>query len=123
MPFYPSSIVTPQEMRFRTGDNRIQVSLSGYAVFNFKGSGGSWRCDDLYIQIGPTWSRLDDVCPSVALASIANDGTAENAGWAVDNCRWTTLGERILLQSRVCVRDSDGFLYRVVYHVNAVGLL
>jgi hypothetical protein len=123
MAFWPSYIVTPQEMRFRTGDGRMHVSLSGYAVFNFKGSGGSWRCDDLYIRVGPIWRRLDDVCPSVSLASISNRNVANNAGWAVDNCRWTTMGGRILLQSRLCIRDSDGYIHRVAYKIDAVGLV
>jgi hypothetical protein len=123
MPITPSGIATPQEMRFRTGDGRTTVNLSGYAVFNFKGSGGSWRRDQLWINVGPVWRRLDDVCPSVTLASISNSHHAVNAGWAVDWCNWTTMGGRILLRCGIGIRDSDGYILRAVYHVNAVGLL
>ena len=121
MAFWPDFIETPHEMRTRTPDGRDLVFLSGYPVFNFKGSGGSWRCDDLYIVMGPFWRRLDGVVPVVSLASISNQHTAVDAGWAVDNCRWTTYGGRILLQSRVCIRDVDGYLHRVTYQVTAMG--
>ena len=123
MPFWPSFIETPQEMRTRTPDGRDLAFFSGYAVFDFRGSGSAWRLDDIFITFGPTWRRLDGVVPSVALASVANDNTAVDAGWAVDNCRWSTFGSRILLQSRVGVRDSDGHLYRVVYQATAMGLI
>lgn len=121
MPFWPDSYETQHEMRTRTPDGRDIVFLSGYAVFNFKGSGGVWRHDDLYMQIGPIWRRIDDVTPVVSLASISNKEHAVNAGWAVDNCRWTTMGNRILLQCRLAIRDVDGYIHRVAYQVNAMG--
>ena len=123
MPITPSAIATPQEMRFPIGGGRTAVCLSGYPVFSFKGSGGSWRREELWINIGPVWRRLDDVCPSVAPAALANSHHAVNAGWAVDWCAWTTMGGRILLRCGIAIRDSDGFLLRVVYHVNSVGII
>jgi hypothetical protein len=123
MPFYPSFIETPYEMRTRTPDGRDLDFLSGYAVFDFQGTGGTWRRDDIYIVIGPIWRRLDGVVPVVSLASISNQHTAVDAGWAVDNCRWTTLGGRILLQSRVAISDSDGHLLRLTYQATAMGLI
>jgi hypothetical protein len=124
MAIFPNFIETPHEMRTQTPDGRDLVFLSGYAVFDFIGTGGSWLCDDLYLVIGPGWRRIDGVVPVVSLASISNQNNAVNAGWAVDNCRWTTIGGRlILLQSRVCIRDSDGHLHRVTYQVTAMGNL
>ena len=126
MAFFPNSIETPQEMRMKVYDGgwKDLVTLSGYAVFSFKGASGSyWKCNDLWIQVGPNWRRLEDVVSVVSLASIYNKSRAINAGWAVDNCRWTTYGGRILLQSKVCVRDSDGYLFRVAYYATAKGYL
>lgn len=121
MAFWPSSITTPQEIRTRDGSGRDLLVLSGYAVFNFKGRGSSWRREDIYIRFGPRWRRLDDVTAVVALASVSNKHHSVNAGWAVDNCRWTTHGGRILLQSRLAVRDSDGYIHRVAYYATALG--
>ena len=121
MPFWPSSIETPQEIRLRDHAGRDLLVFSGYAVFSFKGTGGSWRHDDIYIRIGPRWNRLDDCAAVVSLASISNRHHAVNAGWAVDNCRWTTYGGRLLLQSRLAVKDSDGYIHRVAYHATVVG--
>jgi hypothetical protein len=129
MTIFANFIETPHEMRTKTPDGRDLVFLSGYAVFDFIGTGGSWRCDDLWLVIGPAWRRIDDrvqidgVVPVVSLASISNQNNAVNAGWAVDNCRRTTVGRFILLQSKVCIRDSDGHLHRVTFQVTAMGLL
>jgi hypothetical protein len=124
MAIFPNFIETPHEMRTQTPDGRDLVFLSGSAVFDFIGTGGSWRCDDLFLVIGPGWRRIDGVVPVVSLASISNQNNAVNAGWAVDNCRWTTIGGRlILLQSRVCIRDSDGHPHRVTYQITAMGHL
>jgi hypothetical protein len=123
MAFWPSSIETPQEIRTRDQAGRDLLVLSGYAVFDFKGTGGSWKRDDIYIRVGPRWSRLDDCAAVVSLASISNRNVANDAGWAVDNCRWTTYGGRLLLQCQLAVRDSDGYIHRVAYHATALGNL
>lgn len=133
MVLFPDRIESPQEIHLfsitREGEDKIDyMCFSGYAVFNFKGQppSNSWHCIDLKIpQIGPRWHVLPahNVCASVALASISNLGPAENAGWAVDNCKVEKEGGRISLTSRICVRDSDGFMQRVVYHINAAGIL
>ncbi|OEU69811.1 MAG: hypothetical protein BA863_04205 [Desulfovibrio sp. S3730MH75] len=123
MAFLPSFIETPQEMRTKTPDGKDMVFLSGYAVFNFKGSGSSWKRDDIWIPIGPEWNPLYDVVPVVSLASISNRHHAVNAGWAVDNCRWVTYNRRILLKCRVAIRDSDGYLQRLAYQATAIGRL
>ena len=96
MPIFPNFLETPHEMRTQTPDGRDLVFLSGYAVFDFIGTGGSWRCDDLWLIIGPGWRRIDGVVPVISLASISNQNNAVNAGWAVDNCRWTTIGGRLI---------------------------
>jgi hypothetical protein len=120
---WPLFYASPQELRTRTGDNRNLVVLSGYAGFHLRGTGGSWRCVIGEIVRGPRWRRLDDVAPIVSLASIGNKDHAVNAGWAVDWCNWYRLNNRIYLRFKLCVRDSDGYLYRVAYQITAVGIL
>ena len=120
-PLIPGSIHTPQELRYVDGNGRNVVTLTGYAVFNFRGTGGSWRKRDLNIVIGPRWRRVDDVSATIALASVSNKNEAVNAGWAADNCRWSRRDGRILLQSRLAVRDSDGYVHRVAYKAVATG--
>ena len=121
MAFWPSAYATQQEVWTRTPDGRDLGFLTGYAVFDFKGSGQDWRREDLYMQIGPKWSNLQDVAAVVSLASISNIETAINAGWAVDNCRWGTINGRIHLQCQLAVRDIDGYIHRVAYQITAIG--
>jgi hypothetical protein len=123
MAFWPSGIATPHELRTKDRSNRDLVFLSGVAVFSFRGSGGSWKRDELNNVVGPAWRQLIDVTPFGALNSIANSNHAVNAGWAVDGFRWTTFGGRILLRMPVAIRDSDGYLLRVGYQVSAVGTI
>ena len=97
--------------------------MSGIAVFDFRGSGSSWKHDELYVVAGPTWRNLIDVTPYAALNSISNKDTAVNAGWAVDGFNWTTYGGRILLRIPLAVRDVDDYIHRVGYHITAVGTI
>lgn len=123
MAFWPNHYTTQQELRTKTPDGRDLVFLTGYAVFNLKGTGANWRREDLYMAIGPQWQDLDDVAAVVTPASFSNSNHAMNAGWAVDNCRRTTWNKRILLQSQLAVRDSDGYIHRVAYQITAIGKL
>jgi len=114
---------SPHQLVTKTPDGRDLVFLTGTAGLNLKGTGSSWFRDDVYHLVGPTWRRLDNVAPIASLGAIANDHTAENAGWATDNCRWARYNNRILLMVATAVRDSDGFLIRFNYQVTAIGLL
>ena len=114
-------IDSPHELRTRTPDNRDLVFLTGTAGVDFRGTGGAWDRDDLYILIGPGWGRLDNVAPVASLAAIYNSNYAVNAGWATDNCRWTIWGNQILLIVALAVSDSDGYLIRVSYQATALG--
>ena len=120
---WPLFYASPQELYTKTGDGRNLVVLSGYAGFHLKGSGGSWKCVIGEMVRGPVWKQLHDVVPIVSLASIANKDHAVNAGWAVDWCNWYSLNNQIYLKCKLCVRDVDGYLYRVAYHITAVGIL
>jgi hypothetical protein len=63
------------------------------------------------------------------MTSIMNVNVATNAGWAVDDCRADYFGltgiggVRVNLTCRVAVRDRDGFMFRVNFHVTTVGEL
>jgi hypothetical protein len=112
---------------------------AGYLVFGFPGTGPDWRRDDLDFILhqpplppGPppspsNWRRVDDVVPVIALATIANDGAANDAGWAIDDCRWTTVPSaaggfsNVQLKGQVAARDTDGYILRLAYHATVIG--
>jgi hypothetical protein len=120
-----ANIVSPHETRTRTPDGRDLLFLSGSAELPefYQGTGSLWRQDELWILIGPIWRRVDSVSPMVALATISNEGNANNAGWSAWDARWSTHKERILLKATVAVRDGDGYLPRVNYQATALGVL
>lgn len=123
MAFWAAFIDSPHELRTRTPDNRDLVFLTGTAGFTLKGTGSSWFRDQVWIAIGPHWQRLDNVAPMAALASIYNDQTAVNAGWATDNCNWLNVNGQIVLTVSLAVSDIDGYVLRVAYQATAIGLV
>ncbi|MGH8527700.1 MAG: hypothetical protein ACREXY_26840 [Gammaproteobacteria bacterium] len=60
----------------------------------------------------------------VSLASIFNKNVANNAGWAVDGADLYAAGhkdEGLRIETKLALRDSDGFLYRISYQATALG--
>ena len=113
-------------------DGKDLVFISGYIFISFKGGVKAPQInrDNVTFVVGSdrTWDSVDNVVPSVTLASIFNDGPADYAGWAVDDTTWNTttpgeLGKQLLLKSNLALRDSDGFIRRLSYHVTALGKL
>lgn len=123
MSLWPQFWANRHEIRTRTGDNQDLVVLSGHAGFNFKGSGSSWKRDEFLIPVGPQWSSLQDVAPLVTISAIANSHHAVNAGWAIDNCSWSTYNGALLIKARAAIRDVDGWLIRIAYHATCIGRL
>jgi hypothetical protein len=125
MSFSASSIVNSHELRTHTPDNKDLVFLTGMAVINpgFTGTGQTWHADQLTITIGPVWQHIDNVAPVAALASISNDQTAVDAGWATDYCTWNNVNGKIELAVGLAVRDIDGHVLRVAYQATAIGKL
>jgi hypothetical protein len=101
--------------------------LTGTAVFDFTGQGPQYLRDSLEFLVGPRFpdgSRVEQLSATGALASIANDGEAVDAGWAVDevDAVFDTTAHRIKLIARLAVRDIDGYLQRLSYEAHAVVL-
>jgi len=122
-----SNIVGEQQVLTRTPDGKDLAFLTGTALFDFKGTGGTWRRDVGVIttQHGPVWAGVESTAGTAALAAVANDGTAVNEGYAADEVRVFVDGatHRIQLQVDIAVRDSDGRLYRVSYQVTVLGYI
>lgn len=123
MAFWTSFDDSPHALYTKTPDGRDLVFMTGTAGFSFKGSGGTWKRDQAFHLVGPYWKRVDNVAPMAALASIYNDQTAVNAGWATDNCNWALWNNRILLIVSLAVSDIDGYVLRFAYQATAIGLV
>ncbi len=126
MPVHLIHIENPQEMEVIVsgpGDANRLFIYTGIAVFSFRGTGSRWLRDTLSFQIGRTFTaaQFKKAAATASLASIANNGHAVNAGWAVDRieARRASSG-RIEVTMNLAVRDSDGFLNRVAYEVNVL---
>lgn len=120
--------------------------LSGVAFFTFQGvTPDDWRRDSLRIEIdltGPIQASGRSAPPGRELKfeveqwasystmnSIFNAGQSINAGYAVDAFRpiftsrdtFTRIFDT--LEVDLAVRDSDGFIFRVGYHLTLVGTI
>jgi hypothetical protein len=118
------------EMRTKTQDGDDLYIGAGWVLFGLKGvRGGQWNYRDLRFDVGPQWAGNVQVVPTVGLASIMNAKVANDAGWAIDDCvvEFTQppdlLSRRCQLVCRIGVRDIDGIMYRVSYHVAMLGKL
>ena len=134
MPIYPDRYETTQHFITQTPDGKDMVFYSGYAVFDegIKGESGEWlRVDVILMPDGPVWGvserppALDGAVATVVPASLYNRNVSNNAGWAVDNCTTSLNVDTGLLamHSRVAVRDSDGYIFRLAYQATVIGTL
>jgi hypothetical protein len=139
LPFTVSTFASVTSAFVRSDDGFDVGFYAGYLRFGFKGVGSDWIRDDLSFILleepfpsGPppfpsNWFRVDRVVPVISLATIANDGGAQNAGWAIDDCRWTTVPtapgafRNVRLTGQVAARDVDGYILRLAYHVTVIG--
>lgn len=118
------------ELHTKTQDGRDLYIGAGWVLFGLQGSSdGTWNYRDLRFDVGPQWLDTPRVVPTVGLASIMNSHVANNAGWAIDDCEveftqpLDLLSRRCQLVCRIGVRDVDGIMYRVSYHVAMHGQL
>jgi hypothetical protein len=121
--FWPDFYTSKRTLWTKDGQNRDLVFQSGYAVFNLKGTGQTWHGDQVWILTDAVWTPTPAVDATASLASISNEHTAVDAGWATDALNTALYNNRILLQVDLAIRDIDGWLHRVAYHVTAVGKL
>lgn len=124
------SIDNPQEMRVSVlgpdGADTL-IIYTGTAVFTFKGTGSTIVRDTLSFNVGPVFApgQLKRAVATASLASIFNDGPANDAGWAVDsvNAVVDLYTQRVRVTADLAVRDSDGFVFRIGYQVNVLAAL
>jgi len=116
--------------------------LNGFGGTEFKGtSTAHWSRGQVRIRVpapGRIWTFLPIDGPPeghratffhggtvvASLASIYNKNVANNAGWAVDGADIQALGIQdngLVIEAKLALRDSDGFLYRLAYQVTALG--
>lgn len=132
--------ISSHQLHVPLSDTSHLIALSGIVRVDFNEGGEDWHRDQLVLHLAlPAFTtaadkclRLDNFTPSVTINSIKNDGTAVNAGWAVDafglkpdvqpGWGWKVARE-VILWADMAVRDSDGTLHRVAYNLLAVGEL
>jgi hypothetical protein len=139
VPFTTNSFASVTFQQVRSSDGFDVGFYAGYALFGFRGTGPGWLRDDLFFILpqpqfppGPppvpsNWQRVDGVVPVISLATIANDGTANDAGWAIDDCRWRAVPSafgalfNVELRGQVAARDTDGYILRLAYYATIIG--
>ncbi len=126
----PDEIRSAHELYTKTQDGKDLYIAAGWVLLGLKGvHGGEWNYRDLHFPVGPQWKDEPKVVPTVALASIMNSNVANDAGWAIDDCvvnfdhSLDLQSHRCRLVCRIGVRDVDGIMYRVTYHVAMLGRL
>ena len=130
-------------MSFLSSDHQVHFQdLAGRQVYVLSGTcildpipqgpsdGSRWQRGETSFDIPlhnlPSGQGLivEQWATTVVLGSIQNDGTAINAGWAVDDFDLVVFGEaveRISPQFKFAVGDSDGYIMRVAYTITVIG--
>jgi len=117
--FQATSIASPEWMRVPQADGRELVFFTGVAVVNFRGTGSTWRRDQVEIFLPGSWQRVDEGVASAALAAIDDLGVATNAGWAIDGTVFSVQPPRIVVD--IAVTDLKCGLLRLSFHSVALG--
>ncbi|MBV6443684.1 MAG: hypothetical protein EPGJADBJ_05467 [Saprospiraceae bacterium] len=141
---YQDKIESRHWLVFRTNEkvgkqDVFFVSLSGIAVFDFKGNSANWLREELEIHAPIPVNNIPVTVPPPApepgyyfvpsfksrnwvvftsLNSIFNESHAVNSGHAVDTFQLTnpqSLTDNAVIKSIVAVRDTDAHLFRVGY--------
>jgi hypothetical protein len=123
----------------KTPDGNDFVMLSGIAFLNLKGIPGiHWKGESYTVELPPlphprkgfywSWDPLIQWVPLATLAEIHNQRVAENAGWSVNHfdIALATIGlleNQAVLNVGTAVRDVDGFLVKICFHITLIGKL
>ena len=115
-------IESAHKVETKTHDGQNLVFLSGYGVFDFKGTSSSWKIDELFIDLeGFTFQTLIQVAPVVSLASVEAKNPVNDAGWAVDNVKYEVSPTgQLRLISKIGVKGATAQLFRVTYQVTVL---
>lgn len=113
----------------KMADNLDLMILTGIIPIQFQGEGQDWKFETIEINFRLPLKNVEafnikQCAPFITLNSISNDIEAMNAGWAVDEFSGPGVGENlkgIKVQAKIAVRDSDGWLYRIGYHITLLG--
>jgi hypothetical protein len=126
-------LVSESYVYFTTAEGLLAYTLTGLVPITFKGTAGNdFLRDTLQFEVPirqlPIGKGLQLVrwAPFVTLNSISNDGTAVNAGWAVDDFTIPFTEAPMTAVSVKCdlaVRDIDGYVLRVGYQIHLLGSL
>jgi hypothetical protein len=126
----PSSYLSQHFVRFEVQPGLWSYVLTGVAGFTFKGTGNGFNRKTLQLSVPipglPSGRGLSLVhwAPFVTLASISNDGPANNAAWAVDTFGMPSAGlvmNKATVDCQLAVRDVDGFILRAAYAIHLLG--
>ncbi len=124
--------VTQHYVRTHTTEGLELYTLTGVVILDWKAKTGSdWRREDLILRIKvpriPKNKALKLVhwAPFLTLNAIANDRSAQNAGWALD---WFSVAnpreqitDQVKIKAQIAGRDSDGWIYRIGYNITLLG--
>jgi hypothetical protein len=116
-------------------DGRELLVLSGTVIIDYRATQEhDWDRDTFHIHLDiPETDNqrfvVEDVAPFVSLASIQSsqsDGQSALAAWAVDEIFTESIGTRatqlhVGVKAAIQRRESKSVIYRLAYHVTAVG--
>jgi len=130
----PQGYSSQHFVNFKTADGLISYTLTGIVTITFQGAatGSDFLRKPLTFEVPipdlppRKGLKLRHWAPFVTLGSISNDGTAINAGWAVDDFSITnanTVMTSVGVATNLAVRDVDGFVLRVGYAIHLLGAL
>ena len=114
--------------------NKQLITLTGYVIIGFTGTGGDWRRETLELILdfpdifppGPVkWLKIEHWAPFVTINAITNEQQSVNAGWAVDDFRGPgpiTIRQSVPILADIAVREVDGNLIRIGYSLTVSGI-
>ncbi len=117
--------VSPQVMRLDEGGGNPVFCASGIVIVNFKGKSRDWVRGSVTIPISVPhprgrWFKVKEGAGLATLNAIANEKESMDAGWAVDSTQVPS-NASFRVETKIAVRDKDGWLYRIGYYATAKG--
>jgi hypothetical protein len=135
--YVADSYAKEERLSFPAGGVTAMV-ISGYAEFENMVLHGHEDSDvldvqyTLHLEVGPWWTAVRDVSPTVVVAGYRHGSPdeADQGGWTVDTCTWEAFTnpndnkQRIRLLVTFLIRGGpDHHVHRFAYHLTALGRL